>query len=127
MTEKSDVYSFGIVLLEIITGRPAVGTDNDREHIVQWVRSRIKEGDAKVIVDRRIRENVDVNSVWKAVEIALMCVSVASDNRPPMNFVATQLKECFATNLPWDETRKRELIGVMSLNLESHVLSPQAR
>lgn len=99
----------------MITGRPAVGTDNDREHIVQWVKSRIKEGDAKVIVDSRIRDNVDVNSVWKAVEIALLCVSIASDNRPPMNFVATQLKECLATDL------------AMSLNLETDVLSPQAR
>ncbi|XP_074364036.1 putative leucine-rich repeat receptor-like protein kinase At2g19210 [Apium graveolens] len=127
LTEKSDVYSFGIVLLEIITGRPAVGTDYDREHIVQWVRSRIKEGDAKVIVDSRIRDNVDVNSVWKAVEIALLCVTIASDKRPPMNIVVTQLKECLATDLIWDDARQKELIGVMSLNLESDVLSPQPR
>ncbi|XP_074364014.1 putative leucine-rich repeat receptor-like protein kinase At2g19210 [Apium graveolens] len=124
LTEKTDVYSFGIVLLEIITARPAVGTDYDREHIVKWVTSRIKEGDAKVIVDSRIRDNVDVSSVWKAVEIALMCVALASNDRPPMNFVATRLIESLTTDLAWDETR---IIDLMSLNLSSDVLSPQAR
>ncbi|KAL1806073.1 hypothetical protein ACET3Z_029141 [Daucus carota] len=99
LTEKSDVYSFGIVLLEIITGRPAIGIDEEREHIVQWVRSRVEEGNIKVVVDSRIRENVDVNSVWKAVEIAMSCVSIASDNRPPMNFVVTHLKESLSTEL----------------------------
>ncbi|WOH12324.1 hypothetical protein DCAR_0831826 [Daucus carota subsp. sativus] len=127
LTEKSDVYSFGIVLLEIITGRPAIGIDDEREHIVQWVRSRIEEGNIKVVVDSRIRENVDVNFVWKAVEIAMLCVSIASDNRPPMNFVVNHLKESLSTELAWDETRKKELIGVMSLNLDSDVSGPQPR
>ncbi|KAK1400078.1 putative leucine-rich repeat receptor-like serine/threonine-protein kinase [Heracleum sosnowskyi] len=124
LTEKSDVYSFGIVLLEMITGRPAIGTGDDHEHIVEWVRSRIEEGDVRILVDSRIRQNVDVNSVWKALEIALACVSIASDDRPTMNFVATQLKECLETEL---QTRKKELVGVMSLNIDSDVSSPQAR
>ncbi|KAK1354977.1 Protein kinase domain-containing protein [Heracleum sosnowskyi] len=127
LTEKSDVYSFGIVLMEIITGRPAIGTNNDRGHIVEWVRSRLDEGDIKIVVYSRIRECVDVNSVWKTVEIALACVSTASDDRPTMNFVASQLKECLATETAWSETRKRELVGVLSLNLESEVSGPQAR
>ena len=113
--------------MEIITGRPAIGIDDEREHIVQWVRSRIEEGNIKVVVDSRIRENVDVNSVWKAVEIAMLCVSIASDNRPPMNFVVNHLKESLSTELAWDETRKKELIGVLSLNLDSDVSGPQPR
>ncbi|KAL8149787.1 hypothetical protein AgCh_006700 [Apium graveolens] len=124
LTEKSDVYSFGIVLLEIITGRPAVGTSDEHEHIVEWVRSGIEKGDVRILVDLRIRGNVDANSVWKALEIALACVSLASDDRPTMNFVASQLKECLATEL---QTRKKELVGGMSLNLDSDVSSPQAR
>ncbi|KAL8149790.1 hypothetical protein AgCh_006703 [Apium graveolens] len=124
LTEKSDVYSFGIVLLEMITGRPAVGISDEHEHIVEWVRSRIEEGDVRILVDSRIRGTVDVNSVWKALEIALACVSLASDDRPTMNFVASQLKECLATEL---QTRTKELVGGMSLNLDSDVSSPKAR
>ncbi|KAL8093836.1 hypothetical protein AgCh_035641 [Apium graveolens] len=127
LTEKSDVYSFGIVLMEIITGRPAIGTNNDRGHIVDWVRSRLEDGDIKIVVDPRIREHIDVNSAWRTVEIALACVSPASDDRPTMNFVASQLKEIIATELASSETRKKELVGVLSLNLESEVSGPQAR
>lgn len=68
-----------------------------------------------------------MNSVWKLVEIALACVSTASDDRPTMNVVASQLKESLATELSWSETRKKELVGVLSLNLESEVSGPQAR
>ena len=84
--------------MEIITGRPARGTNDDSEHIVRWVSSRIQQGDIQVVVDSRIRETADINSVLKAVEIAMFCVSIASDNRPPMNFVATHLKECLETD-----------------------------
>nr|XP_017250465.1 PREDICTED: putative leucine-rich repeat receptor-like protein kinase At2g19210 [Daucus carota subsp. sativus] len=125
LTKKSDVYSFGIVLLEIITGRPARGIDDDSEHIVRWVSSRIQQGDIKVVVDSRIRETADINSVQKAVEIAMLCVSIASDNRPPMNFVATHLKECLETDFIWNETRREELIGEMSLTLESNGIDSQ--
>ncbi|KAL8149786.1 hypothetical protein AgCh_006699 [Apium graveolens] len=124
LTEKSDVYSFGIVLLEIITGREAIGTGDDFEHIVGWVRSRIEEGDVRTVVDLRIRENVGINSVWKAIEIAVACVSIASEDRPTMKFVVTQLKESLATEL---QTRKEGLVGEMSFNVESDVSSLQAR
>ena len=50
MTEKSDVYSFGIVLLELITGKPAIMKDEDNIHIVQWVRSLIEREDIVSIV-----------------------------------------------------------------------------
>ena len=113
--------------MEIITGRPAIGTSNDRGHIVEWVKSRLEEGDVEIIVDSRIRENVDMNSVWRTVEIALACVSTASDDRPTMDFVVSQLKESLSKDLYRSETRKKELDGVLSLNLESEVSSPQPR
>lgn len=33
--EKTDVYAFGVLLLEIITGRPAV--DESQHSLVMWV------------------------------------------------------------------------------------------
>lgn len=35
VSEKSDVFAFGVVLLELITGRPAV--DSDKKSLVIWV------------------------------------------------------------------------------------------
>lgn len=34
--EKTDIFAFGVLLLEIITGRPAV--DSTRQSLVMWVR-----------------------------------------------------------------------------------------
>ncbi|KAA8541722.1 hypothetical protein F0562_022874 [Nyssa sinensis] len=96
-TEKSDVYSFGIVLLEIITSQPALAKGNDKTHIIQWVSSMVHQGDVKNIVDPRLRGDFDVNSAWKAVELAMACVSRTSTRRPTMNYVVMELKECLTT------------------------------
>lgn len=107
LTEKSDVFSYGVVLLEMITGRPAIGNININEqmgqssnHVIQWVNSVLGDGDVKSIVDTRLREDFDVNSAWKAVELAMACVSVTSTTRPPMNHMVNELKECLATDCP---------------------------
>ncbi|XBJ26835.1 hypothetical protein VPH35_004187 [Triticum aestivum] len=39
LNEKSDVYSFGIVLLEVITGRPAI---QQSDEVIHWTRLHLK-------------------------------------------------------------------------------------
>ncbi|KAA8536745.1 hypothetical protein F0562_029223 [Nyssa sinensis] len=127
LTKKSDVYSFGIVLLEIITNRPAISKGPDKTHISQWVRSRIENGDVENIVDPRLHGDIDVNSVWKAVELAMACVSHTSTKRPTMNYVVNELQECLATKITCHEMELKDPIGVISMNVESEVLVPLAR
>ncbi|KAF4362108.1 hypothetical protein F8388_023960 [Cannabis sativa] len=100
LNEKSDVYSFGIVLLEIITARPVVATTKENKHIIEWVSSMIAKGDIKSIIDPRLKQGtVDINTVWKLIEISMACVSKTSNNRPTMSRVVTDLKECLTTNI----------------------------
>ncbi|XP_062008518.1 probable LRR receptor-like protein kinase At1g51890 isoform X3 [Rosa rugosa] len=99
LTEKSDVYSFGIVLLEIITGRPVLSKTDERIHISQWVGFMLETGNIYSIVDPRLEGNFTVNSVWKAVEIAMACVSPSAIKRPIMSQVVIELKECLATQM----------------------------
>ncbi|KAA8536744.1 hypothetical protein F0562_029222 [Nyssa sinensis] len=127
LTEKSDVYSFGIVLLEIITNHPVISKGPDKTHLSQWVRSRIENGDVENIVDPRLRGDFDVNSVWKAVEVAMACVSHTSTKRPTMNYVVNELQECLATKITCHEMELKDPIGVISMNVESEVLLPLAR
>ncbi|EOY26999.1 Leucine-rich repeat protein kinase family protein, putative [Theobroma cacao] len=85
LTEKSDVYSFGVVLLETITSRLFVMKSHETVHISDWVNSMLSNGDAKNIVDTRLQGDFDMNSLSKAIELALACVSPQSLARPAVN------------------------------------------
>lgn len=83
-------------MLEIITGRPAIVHKSQEMmiHIGDWVSFMLERGDMTSIVDPRLEGNFDTNSAWKAVEIAMKCVSPRSFQRPTMNQVVAELKEC---------------------------------
>ncbi|KAM7254627.1 hypothetical protein ACFE04_004007 [Oxalis oulophora] len=106
LTEKSDVYSFGVVILEIVTCKPVINT-KEKKHIIQWVEEILTSGDIKGIVDQRLIGDFDANSAWKAVEIAMNCVSPSPMKRPTMNHVVIELKECLAMEI----SRKRDING----------------
>ncbi|XP_050285770.1 probable LRR receptor-like serine/threonine-protein kinase At1g05700 isoform X2 [Quercus robur] len=99
LNEKSDVFSFGVVLLEIITGRPAISINPEKVHLIKWVSSMVERGDVKNIVDPRLDGDPDINSVWKAIEVAMICVSPTSIERPTMTYVVMELKQCLAMEL----------------------------
>ncbi|KAL5822633.1 hypothetical protein ACOSQ4_020533 [Xanthoceras sorbifolium] len=135
LTEKSDVYSFGVVLLELITGKPIIlkslDNSNSNRHISQWVSSMLAKGDIKSTVDPRLKGGFDINSVWKAVEIAMACVSPTSNKRPTMNHVVMELNECLATEAARKKESTNEFdtgdsIEMMTVNLHAE-LSPLAR
>ncbi|KAK2654557.1 hypothetical protein Ddye_014413 [Dipteronia dyeriana] len=134
LTEKSDVFSFGVVLLEIITCRPAITTTSEyrKTHLSQWVNSLISQGDVKKIIDQRLQGDFDMNSVWKAVEIAMACLSTTANGRPTMNIVVMELNECLATEMARIKSAsagfdsKDSIAHVVSMNLGDE-LNPRPR
>ncbi|KAG6665183.1 hypothetical protein CIPAW_02G143400 [Carya illinoinensis] len=128
LTEKSDVYSFGVVMLEIITGRPVIARNPEKTHVSTWVSFMLAKGDIKNIVDPRLRGDFHVGSAWKAVEIAMNCVSPTSARRPVMSQVATGLTECVSiAGTEGYESESRDSIPLMiNLNLTTNV-NPVAR
>ncbi|KAK9266041.1 hypothetical protein L1049_017796 [Liquidambar formosana] len=108
LTEKSNVYSFGIVLLELITGRPAIIRSHENTHIVDWVSPNLARGDIRSIVDPRLQGNFDTNSVWKALETAMACLPSISIQRPTMTQVQMELKECSTIEMAHDQTWRME-------------------
>uniref|UniRef100_J3M919 Protein kinase domain-containing protein n=1 Tax=Oryza brachyantha TaxID=4533 RepID=J3M919_ORYBR len=93
-TTKSDVYSFGIVLLELVTGKSALLKDLDNTSIIQWVEQHLVRGNIEDVVDARMHGDHDINSVWKAIDIALKCTMQESARRPTMTDVVALLQEC---------------------------------
>ncbi|XP_038898671.1 LRR receptor-like serine/threonine-protein kinase IOS1, partial [Benincasa hispida] len=131
LTEKSDVYSFGVALLEIISCKPVRPLTDTDVHIVKWVNSLAARGDINGIIDRRLDRNYDVNSVWKAVEVAMNCVSEKPAKRPTMNQVVAELKNCLAIEL--ERIRENQALNstnsmnTMSIVMDYSVSHPLAR
>ncbi|WJX49027.1 hypothetical protein P8452_35515 [Trifolium repens] len=99
LKEKSDVFSFGVVLLEIITGQPAITKTEEKIHIIEWISSTRLEREVKDIVDPRLEGEFDINFATKALDIAMACVAKTSINRPTMRQVVMELKQCLENKI----------------------------
>lgn len=95
LNEKSDVFSFGVVLLEIITGQPAINRREENTHIIERVDSMAGEREIDDVVDSRLlRDEFSPNCARRFLDIAMACVASASMNRPSMSEVVMELKQC---------------------------------
>ncbi|KAE9587803.1 hypothetical protein Lal_00022040 [Lupinus albus] len=95
LTEKSDLYSFGVVLLELISGRKPVSSDDygPEMNIVHWARSLIRKGDVISIMDESLVGNVKSESIWRVAEIAMQCVQQHGASRPRMQEVILAIQD----------------------------------
>ncbi|PON36237.1 Mitogen-activated protein kinase kinase kinase [Parasponia andersonii] len=127
LNEKSDVYSFGVVLLEVFTGQPVIirADDHESSHVTQWVELMLEKGKIKTIIDPRLRGEFQINSAWKAVELATACVCQNSMERPTMNQAVTELKECLALEIA-PKRDSYQTVGSVALNLDTD-LNPLPR
>ncbi|KAJ0006695.1 hypothetical protein Pint_28793 [Pistacia integerrima] len=89
----------------------------------------LTKGDIKNIVDPRFNGDFDINSVWKAVEIAMACVSRDSTKRPTMHQVVMELNESLAIEIgrakAGSNNKSKDHNAVITLNLNTE-LSPVA-
>ncbi|KAK4433642.1 Leucine-rich repeat receptor-like tyrosine-protein kinase PXC3 [Sesamum alatum] len=91
VTAAGNVYSFGVVLLELLTGKPAVSGGTE---LAKWVLSNSKqENKWDQILDFSVsKTSVAVRSQMLAVlKVALACVSVSPETRPKMKSVLRML------------------------------------
>lgn len=128
LNEKSDVYSFRIVLLELITGQPAIIKDGKQIHIVEWIQPFLEREDIQGLVDPRLQGDFYTNSIYKALEVVLACIPSTSIQRPAMSFVSTELKHCLDVKIsrPRSEipTRMSSSPEIYSINLDSMSYPP---
>ncbi|KAF5744537.1 calmodulin-binding receptor-like cytoplasmic kinase 1 [Tripterygium wilfordii] len=94
LTEKSDVYSFGVLLVELMTGRhPIEHKKPQRERVtIKWAIQRLKEGDAIIAMDPRLRRNpASTMAMEKVLKLAQQCLATSRQSRPSMQKCAEVL------------------------------------
>ncbi|XVE60802.1 hypothetical protein DITRI_Ditri05aG0156300 [Diplodiscus trichospermus] len=87
VTMAGNVYSFGVVLLELLTGKPAVSQGTE---LAKWVLSNSARPDKRDhILDSNISRTSPAvrNQMLAVLKVALTCVNVSPDARPKMKSV----------------------------------------
>jgi hypothetical protein len=100
LNDKSDVYSFVVVLLELISGKPAVDSQRgvDDASLVNFAKSLIESGDLEALVDRSLLEVYNDPGgngreyLLNFGRLALRCSDMQSKERPGMKDVLTELR-----------------------------------
>ncbi|KAL2653857.1 hypothetical protein R1flu_021985 [Riccia fluitans] len=97
-TVKTDVYAFGAVALEIACGRLAFDTTLPRERmtLVDWVWSRLSQGELLTVVDSRLGGAYDESEITLILLLGLICSHPDPNSRPSMR----QVIEILSGNVP---------------------------
>ncbi|KAK9052756.1 hypothetical protein SSX86_029386 [Deinandra increscens subsp. villosa] len=88
--EKTDVYAFGVLLLEIITGRPAL--DESQKSLVMWARPLITSKKFEELLDPQLSGSCDLEQLNCIVSVASLCINQIPTERPKMSQVCRMLK-----------------------------------
>ncbi|KAL3713886.1 hypothetical protein ACJRO7_036301 [Eucalyptus globulus] len=89
---KADVYSFGMLLMEMAGRRKNINANAERSSQIYfplWVYHQVNEGDS-IEMEEVVEE--ERNVIKKMVLVALWCIQLNPDHRPPMNKVLEMLE-----------------------------------
>ncbi|KAG5560738.1 hypothetical protein RHGRI_003917 [Rhododendron griersonianum] len=86
LTAKSDVYAFGVVLLEVLSGRPALDRKLTVEqmNLAHWVQRCIREGKLARVIDPSLSGQITQPCLKSFVVLAKNCLRKSPRSRPTM-------------------------------------------
>ncbi|XP_064940292.1 probably inactive leucine-rich repeat receptor-like protein kinase At5g06940 isoform X1 [Musa acuminata AAA Group] len=92
-TEQMDIYSFGVVLLELVTGRPAEQPEvRESLDVVKFVRRKVNmTNGALQVLDPKISSSAQ-QEMLEVLELALRCTSILPEKRPAIVEVVRSLQ-----------------------------------
>lgn len=94
VSDKIDVYSFGVVLLELLSGRKAIGfeTPSGQESLVMWAKPKLESGNFNAILDENLNVCIEDDQVQRMILAARLCLTQAARLRPNISQILKTLK-----------------------------------
>ncbi|XP_022949261.1 U-box domain-containing protein 33-like [Cucurbita moschata] len=90
LTPLSDVYSFGLIILQLLTGKPAVGLASE-------VRNALSSGQLELVLDSSAGEWPETVAT-RLVDFALQCCELKSRDRPKITpVIVRELEQLYVS------------------------------
>lgn len=111
VTPKMDVFAFGVVVLEILSGKPAVrpsgnnkGSADDLLYVV--IRNVFEGEDVREklmgFMDSNLGREYPLDLAYSMAQLGYKCVDRDMNSRPSMSEVSMTLSKIYSTSLDWD-------------------------
>ncbi|KAG0564236.1 hypothetical protein KC19_8G094400 [Ceratodon purpureus] len=121
LSEKVDVFSFGVLCLEVASGRRNIDETKplDEAYLSRWAWKLHREGNLMDLVDPTLSLRDDEKfEVQRLINIALLCVQNAPEQRPTMARVVAMLQNDTESEVvvlsPGDEEQSLDTVRLLA-------------